>query len=116
MERVLSNELGRFLLIIGIAVVGLGTLLARNVSKVRQSVGLQKATVFYLLISLLFFALAACAEWFLPKSVKQLGYFLVFQIYFLLLGIVHVPLMYNYLRWSGHQESFWTEVLYTIIL
>ena len=116
MERVLSNELGRFLLIITLGVIGLCTLLARNIGKVRENIVFQKSSIFYLLTSLMFFALAACAQWFLPKPIRQIGYLIALLAYLLLLGIAHVPLMNHYLKWTANEKSLWIQILFTIIV
>jgi hypothetical protein len=117
MERVLPNELSKFLIIIGIGVLSLSALLARKVGKVKESFQPhQKATAWYLLLSLFSFAIAACAQWFFPKAVNYLTHSILYQAFFMLLGIVHIPLMHHYLKWSREENSFWFEVFFTIIL
>ena len=116
MEKVLTNDMSRLLIILGIGVIGLSALTSKLIAKARGSFKpYRKATLLYLLCFLLFFALIAIAA---HPSIytRPLTFFIFYQAYFLLLGIVHAYTMRSYLAWSGSRQSFWPELLFTIIV
>lgn len=106
----------KLLILLGAGVIGLAVVLVRMITKVRGSFKpYQRPTMLYLFLSLLFFAVIALAVH--PAIFeKRLTAFIFLQAYFLLLGTVHLYCMYQYLRWSGDQRSFWSELLFTVLV
>ena len=116
MEKVVANEMSRFLIILGVGVITLSALMARMVTAIRGSFKpFQKATILYLLVSLLFFGIVALISQF-NIFAGDIILFISFQFSFLLCGIIHINSMHRYLRWSGDEKSFWHELLFTIIV
>jgi hypothetical protein len=123
MQAYFTNNLRGFLIILGIGVLGLSALFTHQVSRVRGSFRpYQKPTLWYLVLSLLFFAAIATtsgvimADKIFLYPYEPLSLFIFYQAYFLLLGIVHFHIMHHYLHWSGDEKSFWVEVLFTLIV
>jgi hypothetical protein len=116
MEKVITNEMTKLLILLGAGVIGLAVVLAKIITKIRGSFKpYRKPTFLYLFVSLLFFAVIALAVH--PAIFeKRLTAFIFLQAYFLLLGSIHVYCMRQYLKWSGDNLSFWSELLFTILV
>lgn len=116
MEKVLTNEMSKFLIILGVGVIGLSALMAKMVTKLMGSFKpYKKSTIIYVIVTLLFFALIAVAAH--PSLfVEPLNFFIFSQAYFLLFGILHFYFMHQFIRWSGTEKSFLTELLFTIVV
>lgn len=116
MERVLSNEITKYLIILGAGVIGLSVVLTRLITGVRGAFKpFQKTTLWYALIAVLFFALVALAAY--PGIIaKPFNTFLCFQAYFLLLGSAHVYFMGQNLKWTGDTKSFYAELVFTMLV
>jgi hypothetical protein len=112
----ITNDTNKFLMILGIVAMGLSGLLAKIIGKMKGSFKpYTKATIFYSIICLFFFAAIAFTAH--PDIFTEPLTFLIFyQVYFLLFGCLHFYLMHQLLRWSGDESTFWAEVLYTVIL
>lgn len=116
MEKVINTELARFLMLLGAGLIGLTILMSKLISKVKGAFQpYKKATLFYLIASLLFFgAIAVTAHPSLfPKPFTTL---VIFQAYFLLLGSAHIYFMRQNLRWSGTDNSFYLELFFTVLV
>jgi hypothetical protein len=75
----------------------------------------RKATLWYGLVAILFFAMIALAAY--PGFLLQpMSAFLCFQAYFLLLGSAHVYYMRQQLRWTGDDKAFYAELIFTLLL
>jgi hypothetical protein len=111
-----TEELTRTVILLGMAVAGSSVLLAKLISKIHGSYKpYMKATILYLFVGLLLFSAIACvAYWSYLKD--QHFFYLLYQGYFLLLGILHVNWMQEYLKWAGNSKSLWAEFLFTIII
>jgi Type VI secretion system, TssN len=115
MEKIVTNEFSRILILLGMAMVSLSAILVKLISKVRGSFKpYQKATIIYLLVSLLFFAAIACTAS-LSVLKDHLSFYIFYQCYFLLLGIAHVYYMRELLKWSGDVQGLWSELIFTLI-
>jgi Type VI secretion system, TssN len=116
MERVISNEITRYLLVLGAGVIGLFLVLSRIIGTVRGAFSpYRKATLWYGLVAILFFAMIALAAY--PGFLLQpMSAFLCFQAYFLLLGSAHVYYMRQQLRWTGDEKAFYAELIFTLLL
>ncbi len=111
-----TGELIRTLILLGLAVTGSSALLAKLISGVHGShKPYIKATLIYMLCGLLLFSAIAClAFWSYLKD--QHVFYLIYQAYFLLLGILHVNWMREYLKWAGNPKVLWAEFLFTLIV
>ena len=116
MEKVISSEITKWLILLAAGAIGSFILLTQIVSKVRGAFKpYQKATLWYALAALLFFSLIALIAY--PGIIdKPFSIFICFQAYFLLLGCAHVYLMPSKLRWSGDSKSFTAELVFTLLL
>lgn len=111
-----TSELTKTLILLGLAVTGSSALLAKLISRAHGShKPYVKATLIYMLCGLLLFSAIAClAYWSYLKD--QHVYYLIYQAYFLLLGILHVNWMQEYLKWAGNPKVLWAEFLFTVII
>jgi hypothetical protein len=116
MEKVITNELMKFLLILGAAVVALTVCLTKMVNTIRGSFKpYRKQTLLYLLAALFFYAIVAIAAH--PAVTGGTMPMLVFfQAYFLLLGSAHIYLMRQKLKWSGDEKAFYLDMLFTLLV
>jgi hypothetical protein len=116
MEKVLTNELSRFLIILGIGVIGLSVLMVKMISRLAGSfTPYKRTTIYYVLVSIILFALIGFIAH--PTLFSEpLSLFIFYQAYFLLFGIVHFYCMHQYLNWSGTEKSFWTELLFSVVV
>lgn len=112
----ITNDTNKFLMILGIAAMGLVGLLGKMIGKIKGSFKpYTKSTILYSLICLIFFgAIAFTAHPYI--FTEPLTFLIFYQAYFLLFGSLHFYLMHQLIRWSGDESTFWAEVLYTAIL
>jgi hypothetical protein len=116
MEKVINNELTRVLLFLAAGVAGLAAVTSNLITKAQGSFKpYRKATLIYLFAGLLFFSVIALAAY-RPIAAPPFSMLLIFQAYFLLLGVVHFFSMHQYLAWSGSARSFLAELLFTVLL
>jgi hypothetical protein len=104
------------MMILGIATIGLSALFSKMVEKVKGSVKPYiKSTIIYSLIALLFFAIIGFTA---HPSIftDHITFFIFYQAYFLLFGLVHFHVMHRFLRWSGNEAAFPAETVFNIIL
>ena len=116
MEKVLTNELMKFLLILGAAVVALTICLSKMVNTIRGSFKpYRKQTLLYLLAALFFYSMVAfCAH---PAVINDtMPALIFFQAYFLLLGAAHIYLMRQKLKWSGDDKAFYLDMIFTLLV
>src|ERR1700709_1115899 len=116
MEKVISNDITKYLIVLGAGSIGLWMLLTNVISRIRGAFKpYQKATLWYTLAALFFSALVALAAY--PGIIERpLNAFLFFQVYFLLMGCWHTYLMPKKLRWSGDDKAFVSELVFTLLL
>jgi hypothetical protein len=115
MDKLLNNEMGKTLIILSLGIMALSALMTKLISKISGSFKPhQKATIIYLFVFLLFFAAVACTASLL-KLRDHLLFFILFQFYFLLLGIAHTFYMPVHLKWTREGNSIWAEMIFTII-
>jgi Type VI secretion system, TssN len=116
MEKVISNEITKYLIVLGAGAIGLALLVARFITTAKGAFKpYQKSTLWYVLISLLFFAVVGLAAYpgFIEKPVTA---FICFQAFFLLMGTAHVYLMQQYLDWSGDEKALTSELFFTLLV
>jgi len=111
-----AAELTKILIILGLAVIGSSALLAKLITKVHGGYKpYTKATIIYMAVGLLLFsAIASLAYWSYLKD--QHLFYVIYQGYFLMLGILHLYCMAEYLKWTGNSKSLWAELLFTLII
>lgn len=116
MEKLLTNELLKYLLIMGAGVVAIMAIMTRLLAKVKGSFKpFQKSTIVYLLVFLLFFAVIGLTA--IPGLFHStMTGFIFLQAYFLLLGSFHIFFLNKKLAWTGEEDVFIPELLFTIII
>lgn len=114
MEKIISPELKHIFLFTGIGFVGLSTIMGVVIARLRGAFKpYLKRTFIYLLISCAAFALTAVL---INIPFASLSYhFVIFQIMFLGLGILHAAFQKRYLLWSA-DDSFWADLLFSLSL
>jgi Type VI secretion system, TssN len=116
MEKVIANDMTKFLFILGLIWGGASVLLAKLIEKYKGSFKpYQKATIWYMVFSFLLFSIIGLAA-FPGLFDNPTNYFIFLQVYFFLLGLVHFYSMHQRLRWSGDPEIFWIELLFTVLI
>lgn len=116
MEKVISSDITKYLVLLGVGAIGLSVVLTKVISQVRGAFKpYQKATMWYVVLALLFFSVIALAAY--PGIIdKPITAFISFQVYFLLMGCLHVYLMPQRLRWSGDDKAFTSELVFTLVV
>lgn len=116
MERIFTTELLRMLGILGLGGFSLMAIVGRVVGRLRGSFQpYLKISILYILVGALFFAAVA----FLgqnPLFKVPLRSFIIFQVIFLALGILHIYSMPKFLEWADDERSFWATLLFTVIV
>ena len=116
MEKVITNEMTKVLLLFAAAVAGLAAVTNNLITKAAGSFKpYRKATLLYLIVGVLFFSVIALAAY-RPIAGRPFTMLLIFQAYFLLLGILHFYSMNQYLGWAGNARAFLPELLFTMLL
>jgi hypothetical protein len=116
MEKVINSELAKLLVLLSAFVLGLTAVFANMITKVRGGFKpYQKATLLYMLCGLLLFAVIACLAFPGVMSTPTVT-LIIFQFYFLLLGVAHYYFMHQYLKWSGDNKAFWLEFIFTSLV
>jgi hypothetical protein len=115
MQKMITSDMAIFLFVLSLLVVGVSVLLANLIAKYKGSFKpYQKATLWYMFFSLLLFSIIALAAY--PGVFDDPTNFFVFlQVYFFLLGLGHFYYMHQRLRWSGHPDAFWLEMLFSVL-
>lgn len=111
-----TDELTRTMLVFGLIATGSSVFIVKLISRVHGSFKPYfKATMLYLLVAILLIsAVASLSYWSYLKD-QQL-FHLMFQVYFLMLGTVHVNWLKEYIKWAGNDQSLWAEFLFTVLL
>ncbi|MEP7279983.1 MAG: TssN family type VI secretion system protein [Bacteroidota bacterium] len=116
MEKVIANDITRYLIVLGAGAIGLSLVFTKLISKLRGAFKpYQKATGWYVVLSVLFFAIVALVAY--PGIIdKPLNAFICFQACFLLMGCAHAYLMPQNLQWSGDDKAFTSELVFTLVV
>jgi hypothetical protein len=116
MEKVITNEFSKVLLLLMAAMAGLAAVTAGVIAKASGSIKpYLKSTLLYMIVGLLFFSLIALSAY-PPVATKPFTMLLVFQAWFLLGGTLHFYAMKQYLGWSRGPGSFLPGLLFTVML
>ena len=116
MEKVITNEMTKFLIFLAAGVAALTAVVSNRISKTKGSIRpYRKQTLLYMLVAFFFFAIIGFTAHpsFVVDSTTIL---IIFQAYFLLLGVGHYYYMHEYLLWSGDKRAFGLELLFTLLL
>jgi hypothetical protein len=116
MEKVLTNDLLKYLLILGAGAVAIMAVMARLIAGVKGSFKqYQKSTIIYMLVAAVFFAVIGLTA--IPGVFSANKTALIFlQVYFLLIGSAHAYFLNRSLAWTGEEKTFLSELLFTILL
>ncbi|MEO8771052.1 MAG: TssN family type VI secretion system protein [Ferruginibacter sp.] len=116
MERLLTNELLKYIIILGAGAVAITAIMARLITKLKGSFKpFRKSTIIYLLLFILFFAAIAITT--LPFFFNKIPTSFIFlQAYFLLLGGFHVFFLDKKLAWAGGEKTILPETLFTVLI
>lgn len=113
MENWFSPSLRGMVSVLGIGFLSLSTVAGIIISRLRGSIKpFLKPILWYLLAYAFLFALIG-----LLVAVNVFNsytqYFILFQVLFIGLGILHVYTLYKYMKWIN-EKTFWAEILFTI--
>ncbi len=115
MSKIFTQDMLRLLAFAGIAVISLSAIFSRILSKLMGSFApYRKVTVIYLLVVMVLMGLVG----FLGNryTFRQPGLiFIICQLLFLMAGFLNIRYMHKYLTWSGKENTFWYELLFTVI-
>jgi hypothetical protein len=116
MEKVITNEMTKFLIFLGVCVMALLVMVSGLITKAEGSIKpYRKQTILYMLVAFLLFALIGLAA--LPAFIgDSMTVFILLQAYFLLLGFAHYYYMHQYLLWTGSKKAFGVELAFTVLL
>ncbi len=116
MDKIISDEITKYLLVLGGGAVALYVVFSKMITKVKGAFKpFRKQTVFYLLSTLIIFSLTALAAY--PDFFRSaFNNFLFFQVFFLLMGSAHVYYMQHYIKWSNMDKTFVPELLFTALV
>jgi hypothetical protein len=116
MEKLLTNELLKYLLILGAGAIAVMAVIARVVGKLKGSFKFfQRATIIYLLIFVLLFAVIALCG--LPALFNSpMTTFIFLQVYFLLLGSCNVYFFNKHISWANDEDAFLPNMLFAILV
>ena len=116
MEKMISDELTKYLIVLGGGAVALFIIITKLITKFRGAFKpYKKQTIVYLLTGLLLFALMAVLAY--PSVIQQpFTAFIIFQLCFLLLGSAHVYQLQHHIRWANADKSFLPELLFTVLV
>lgn len=114
MEHLITPDIKRILLIFGVGFAGLSFVTGLIISKIKGAFKpFARKTILYLLIYSIGFAVVAMAINISTGSKFVL--FIIFQILFLCLGIIHVNTLPKYNKWST-DDSFWLNLLFSFAI
>lgn len=115
MENWFSPSMRGVLSVLGIGFFSLSMVTGIIISKIRGSVRpFIKPSLIYLLLYALAFAIVGTFIA-IPVFRSYTQYFLLFQVFFIGLGILHVHTLFKYVKWVN-DKTFWAEVIFTIVV
>jgi hypothetical protein len=112
----LSPELNKLLLYLGIGLISFSAIIAVFAKKIRSSFKpFSKRAIWYLLISVAVFSLTGlfiAARFFSSYN----GYFIFFQVLFLLYGGLHIYMMHRKMDWGKEKKTFVPDLIFTFLI
>ncbi|MFT4093778.1 MAG: TssN family type VI secretion system protein [Niabella sp.] len=115
MDNWFSPSLRGVLSVLGIGLFSLSMVTGIIISRIRGSIKpfIKPCLIYLLLYALAFAIIGLLTATHIFESYTQ--YFLLYQILFIGLGILHVFTMYKYMKWIN-EKSFWAEVIFSFVL
>ncbi|MBS1751363.1 MAG: hypothetical protein JST63_15795 [Bacteroidetes bacterium] len=115
MEKVISDEITKYLILLGGGAVTLYIIISKLITKIRGVYKpYRRQTIIYLIAALLIFALISILAY-PPVIQSSFTAFIVFQVCFLLLGSGHVYYMQHHVKWVSSEKTFVPELLFTVL-
>lgn len=112
----LSPELNKLLLYLGIGLVSLSAIVGVFAQKIRSSFKpFSKRAIWYLLASVAIFAVTGLLIA-VPFFSSYNGYFIFFQVLFLIYGGLHLYMMHRKMDWGKEKQTFVPDLIFTIIV
>jgi hypothetical protein len=112
----LSPELNKLLLYLGIGLISFSAIIGILAKKIRNSFKpFSKRAIWYLLIAVAVFALTGlfiAASFFSSYN----GYFIFFQVLFLLYGGLHIYMMHRKMDWGKEKRTFVPDLIFTFLI
>jgi hypothetical protein len=112
----LSPELNKLLLYLGISLISFSAIIGIFAKKIRSSFKpFSKRAIWYLLISAAVFALTGlfiAVGFFSSYN----GYFIFFQVLFLLYGGLHIYMMHKKMDWGKEKKTFVPDLIFTFLI
>ena len=112
----LSPELNKLLLYLGISLISFSAIIGIFAKKIRNSFKpFSKRAIWYLLISVAVFAVTGL---FIAIRIfsSYNGYFIFFQVLFLLYGALHIYMMHKKMDWGKEKQTFVPDLIFTFIV
>jgi hypothetical protein len=112
----LSPELNKLLLYLGISLISFSAIIGVLAKKIRSSFKpFSKRAIWYLLISVAVFAVTGL---FIAASIfsSYNGYFIFFQVLFLLFGGLHMYMMHKKMDWGKEKQTFVPDLIFTFLI
>lgn len=112
----LSPELNKLLLYLGIGLISFSAIIGIFAKKIRNSFKpFSKRAIWYLLISVAIFAVTGL---FIATRILSSynGYFIFFQVLFLLYGGLHIYMMHKKMDWGKEKQTFLPDLIFTFII
>ena len=112
----LSPELNKLLLYLGIGLISFSAIIGIFAKKIRNSFKpFSKRAIWYLLISVAIFAVTGL---FIATRMfsSYNGYFIFFQVLFLLYGALHIYMMHKKMDWGKEKKTFLPDLIFTFIV
>ncbi|MCS3799216.1 TssN family type VI secretion system protein [Niastella sp. OAS944] len=112
----LSPELNKLLLYLGISLISFSSIIGVFAKKIRNSFKpFSKRAIWYLLASVAIFAVTGlfiAARFFSSYN----GYFIFFQVLFLLYGVLHIYMMHRKMDWGKEKQTFVPDLIFTFLI
>lgn len=112
----LSPELNKLLLYLGISLISFSAIIGILAKKIRSSFKpFSKRAIWYLLISVAVFAVTGL---FIAAGIfsSYNGYFIFFQVLFLLFGGLHMYMMHKKMDWGKEKQTFVPDLIFTFLI
>ncbi|MFT3701411.1 MAG: TssN family type VI secretion system protein [Agriterribacter sp.] len=116
MEKMISDELTKYLIVLGGTAVALYIIVTKLITKIKGAYKpFKKQTIYYLIFAVLVFALLTVIAY--PSVIaKPFTAFIIFQISFLLLGTAHAYYIRSSIKWATGSDAFVPSLLFTLLV
>lgn len=115
MERWMTPDLNRVLLLLGIGMISFSVLIGVMAKRIRNTFKpFSKRAILYGIVALIPFALAGLLVA-TGLFANYTAWFIFFQCLFLLVGTLHLYYMQRKLPW-GRDHAFWADLLFSVLI